>query len=83
MTAPMAGFLKNCCAQKDMAIPPYPSYDNHGISFLSTWNFRIIANSADKHLAKTVLHQIMICPPNKGGRISISTNINSGSMKVK
>ena len=44
---------------------------------------KITANTADRILAKTVLHQIMICPPNRGGRISISTNINSGSIKVR
>ena len=54
-----------------------------GYPLLSTWRFRINADTADRIRAKTVLHQIMICPPNKGGRISISTNISSGSIKVK
>ena len=44
---------------------------------------KITANTADRILAKTVLHQIMICPPNRGGRISINTNISSGSIKVR
>ena len=51
--------------------------------FLSTWILRTTANNADKILAKTVLHQIMTCPPNSGGRMSIRTNINSGSINVK
>ncbi len=41
------------------------------------------ARTADMILAKTVLHQIIICPPNNGGSISISISIRSGSVKVK
>ena len=55
----------------------------HGVSFLSTCCFRRIDDTADRIRAKTVLHQIMFCPPDKGGRISISTNISSGSIKVR
>lgn len=54
---------------------------NHS-SCLSTRCFKTKANNADKILAKTVLHQIIICPPNKGGKISINTSIKTGSIKV-
>ena len=37
---------------------------------------------ADKILATTVLHQIIICPPNKGGKINMSVNMSIGSMNV-
>lgn len=59
--------------------------DEEAYSLLFTYCFRRTADTADRIRAKTVLHQIMICPPNKGGRIRISTNINinSGSIKVR
>lgn len=38
---------------------------------------------ADKILAITVLHQIIICPPNNGGKINMSVNMSIGSMNVK
>ena len=57
--------------------------DEEAYSLLFTYCFRRTADTADRIRAKTVLHQIMICPPNKGGRISISTNINSASIKVR
>lgn len=53
------------------------------ISCLSTRCFRIRASTADRTLAHTVLHQIMICPPKNGGRISMSASMNSGSIKVR
>ena len=52
-------------------------------SSLSTRCFNNKAKSADKILAFTVLHQIMIWPPNRGGRISMRTSIKTGSIKVK
>ena len=35
---------------------------------LSTWRFSRSARMADKILAITVLHQIIICPPDRGGK---------------
>ena len=40
------------------------------------------ASTAHKMRANTVHHQIMICPPKSGGRISINTNISTGSIKI-
>ncbi len=50
---------------------------------LSARSFKINASRADPILAQTVLHQIMTCPPAKGGRVSMSTSMSSGSIKVR
>lgn len=47
---------------------------------LSTWRFSRSARMADKILAITVLHQIIICPPNRGGKISIRPSMRRGSL---
>ena len=41
--------------------------DEEAYSLLFTYCFRRTADTADRIRAKTVLHQIMICPQNKGG----------------
>ncbi|HBH3404633.1 TPA: hypothetical protein KSJ59_004296 [Clostridioides difficile] len=41
------------------------------------------ARIAEKTRANTVLHHIIICPPNKGGKTSINISINTGSMNVR
>lgn len=52
-------------------------------SFFSTTSFRAYARIAEIILAKTLLHQTMICPPNSGGKISINISIKTGSINVR
>lgn len=47
---------------------------------LSATGFKTMARNAASILAITVLHQTMTCPPRRGGRISISTSMSTGSI---